>query len=322
MKLVTYEGPPGALPRIGALSADGKRVVDLRRALRRVLEAEGRQGADELAGSRIPADMTAFLEGDGLPDAARAMAAAGSDSSLSTPLSEVRLHAPLPRPASLRDFLAFEDHVKAGAARRNESVAPSWYEMPIYYKGNHRSIYGPEDEVPWPRYTDRLDFELEIACVIGRRGRDITVEEAPSYIAGYAILNDWSARDIQKKEMACRLGPAKGKDFATSLGPWLVTADEAGEIWGRSMQVRVNGEVWSRNEGQRPHWSFAQMIAHVSMDEDIYPGDVLGSGSYYKGCGLDLDRWLKPGDMVELDVEGLGVLGNRVGRKVAAAAAG
>ncbi|MCL6641108.1 MAG: fumarylacetoacetate hydrolase family protein, partial [Candidatus Rokubacteria bacterium] len=225
----------------------------------------------------------------------------------------VRLCAPVPRPASLRDFLAFEAHTRAAFARRGEPVPEAWYRMPVYYKGNHRSIVGPDADVRWPRYTERLDYELELACVIGRRGRDLDEAAAAGVIAGYTVMNDWSARDIQRNEMMVRLGPAKGKDFATSLGPYLVTADEL-DPRNLRMVARVNGEVWSEGNSGTSHWTFPQMIAHVSQEEDVFPGDVLGSGTVGGGCGLELDRWLKPGDVVELEIEGIGVLRNRVVR--------
>ena len=232
--------------------------------------------------------------------------------------SEVRLKAPIPRPRSLRDFFAFEDHAKAGAARRQETLAPEWYDQPVYYKGNPREIYGPAAEIPWPAFTRKLDFEFEIAAVVGKAGRDVSVIDAPRHIAGYVAMNDCSARDIQKNEMACRMGPAKGKDFATVLGPWLVTADEwpTGEI--PPLAVRVNGEEWSRSGGVQPYWSFPVMLSHASQGETLLPGDALGSGTYFKGCGLDSDRWIKPGDALELDAGPLGVLKNKVGAPAAA----
>jgi 2-keto-4-pentenoate hydratase/2-oxohepta-3-ene-1,7-dioic acid hydratase in catechol pathway len=223
------------------------------------------------------------------------------------PLVDVEILAPL-QPASLRDFLAFEDHAKAGAGRRGEELNPAWYEMPVYYKGNHRSILGPDESLAWPSWTEKLDFELEVACILGARGRDLTEEEAERTIFGYTIMNDWSARDVQRAEMAMRLGPAKSKDFATSLGPCIVTSDEFDPGAGLSMRARVNGETWFETSGARMHWSFAQMIAYVSRSEDVYPRDVYGSGTAHGGCGLDLDRWLPRGAIVELEIDGLGTL--------------
>ena len=226
-------------------------------------------------------------------------------------VQDARLLAPI-LPSSLRDFLAFEDHVKAGSARRDEPVPEPWYEMPIYYKGNHRSVYGPDDEVPYPSFTNELDYELEVACILGAGGRDVSVEDAGGLIFGYTVMNDWSARDIQRKEMAVRLGPAKGKDFATSLGPCIVTADELDPADVR-LTARINGEVWSEGTLAAAHWSFPQMIAHVSLGEVVWPGDLYGSGTFGGGCGLDLGRFLEPGDVVELEASGIGLLRNTVG---------
>jgi 2-keto-4-pentenoate hydratase/2-oxohepta-3-ene-1,7-dioic acid hydratase in catechol pathway len=217
-------------------------------------------------------------------------------------------------PGSLRDFLGFEDHVAAGAARRGEPVHEAWYEMPVYYKGNHRSVYGPGEEIPWPPFTEELDFELEVACILGSRGRDLDAGRAAEMIFGYTVMNDWSARDIQRKEMALRLGPAKAKDFATSLGPCIVTADELDPRTLR-LSARVDGELWSKGSLGDARWTFPQMIAHVSQGEDVWPGDVYGSGTFGGGCGLDLGRFLWPGAVVELEAEGIGVLRNRVGPK-------
>ena len=219
-------------------------------------------------------------------------------------------------PGSLRDFLAFEDHVKAGAARRGEPVSDAWYEMPIYYKGNHRSMIGPDDVLPWPPFTEELDFELEVACILGARGRDLDAGRAAQIIFGYTLMNDWSARDIQRKEMAARLGPAKSKDFATSLGPCIVTADEVDPASLR-LTARVDGETWAEGSLAPAHWTFAQMIAHVSQGEDVWPGDVYGSGTFGGGCGLDLGRFLWPGAVVELEADRIGILRNRVGPKPA-----
>lgn len=215
--------------------------------------------------------------------------------------------------ASLRDFYGFEEHVKAGFARRGEPMPSEWYEFPVYYKGNHREVYSHEDAIPWPRYTQRLDFECEIACVIGKRGRDIPLKKAKEYIAGFTAMNDFSARDVQLKEMRCRLGPAKGKDFATALGPYVVSPKEIGDYRDLKMRAKVNGELWSEGNTSELHWSFEQMIVHVSQCETIYPGDVYGSGCYYKGCGLDLNRWIQTGDIVELEIEKIGILRNKIG---------
>ena len=215
---------------------------------------------------------------------------------------------------SLRDFIAFEEHIRVVRGRRGGDIPPAWYKMPVYYKGNYRSLLGHEQLLTWPRYSHRMDYELELACVIGKAGIDLNEDGAGAYIGGYTVMNDWSARDIQMEEMSVGLGPAKGKDFATSLGPWLVTPDEFNPADAR-MTARINGETWSDGNIGQIHWSFPQMIAHASMDETLYPGDLLGSGTVGGGCGLELDRWLQAGDVVELEVEGIGTLRNRVVRR-------
>jgi len=227
------------------------------------------------------------------------------------PSAEVQLLAPL-QPASLRDFLAFEDHAKAGAARRGEDLNPAWYERPIYYKGNHRSILGPDEPVAWPLWTEKLDFELELACVVGARLKTASEEEASRAIFGYTIMNDWSARDVQRAEMAMRLGPARSKDFATSLGPWIATADEFSPDGGVAMRARVDGEVWFEKQNTQMHWTFPQMIAYVSEAEEVFPCDVYGSGTSFGGCGLDLDRWIARDSVVELEIDRLGTLRTQV----------
>ncbi len=239
-----------------------------------------------------------------------------------TKVEDVRIHAPIPRPPSIRDFYAFEDHVKAARARRGLQMAPEWYEFPAFYYSNPNAVYGPDEDVPVPNYTKRLDFELEVACVIGKPGMDITESAAEPYVAGYTIMNDWSARDVQEKEMTVGLGPAKAKDFATSLGPWLVTPDEledkrAGPGRFRlAMTAQVNGKPLSKGEMSAMHWSFPQMISRASQSVNLEPGDVLGSGTVGSGSILELGpeahRWLLPGDSVELEVERLGVLRNKV----------
>ena len=238
-------------------------------------------------------------------------------------LTDVVLYPPLPRPMSLRDFYAFEAHVKAGNAIRGRDVPPQWYEIPVFYYSNVGSIYGPEESVPYPSYSKALDYELEVACVIGTRGRNITVEQAEAYIFGYMIFNDWSARDEQRKEMAVGLGPAKGKDFASSFGPAIVTPDELADtatdrpgVFDLSMSARVNDDERSRGNWKDIHYSFGEMIARASADVYLMPGDVIGSGTVGTGSLLELTSgdgpWLKDGDSVELEIERLGVLRNQI----------
>jgi len=241
------------------------------------------------------------------------------------PLEAVKLTAPLERPPSFRDFYAFEAHVKTARARRGLEMVPEWYQFPVFYFSNAAAIIGPEDPVIRPAATQWLDYELEIACVIGKGGVNIPVEAADQHIAGFCILNDWSARDIQREEVKVGLGPAKGKDFATSLGPWLVTPDElqdrripgkTGDRHDLTMVARVNGREYSRGNFRDIYFTFAQMIARASADCPLYPGDVLGSGTVGTGCILELGPerypWLQPGDVVELEVERLGTLRNVV----------
>lgn len=330
LRLVTYEIQTvlGRHQRLGAEFGD--QVIDLNFATAWRLARGGESRPQKLADVLVPATMREFLEAGeraiaeasatmrlavGLVDALTRLGGPNGETLLHD-RDAVRIVSPLPDPQSLRDFFAFEEHVKTGFAKRGEEIPAPWYDMPVYYKGNARTILGPDQELPWPRYTQQLDFELELACVIGREGRNILVEEAQRYIAGYTIMNDVSARDIQRKEMMVRLGPAKGKDFATVLGPTLVTPDEVGDLKDLPMTVRVNGETWSSGNAGSAYWTFAQMIAHVSMDETIYPGDVFGSGTVGRGCGLELDRWIQPGDVIELEVARLGVLRNRVGQRI------
>lgn len=250
--------------------------------------------------------------------------------------SQVHLQSPIPDPNSVRDCMAFEEHLTnctrtvvkwklppVAAADRmcqrlfgRSFLRPPrvWYQRPIYYKGNPRTVVGHQTDVVWPQYTERLDFELEFGIFIGKQGKNIPVSEAASYILGYTIFNDFSARDVQLAEMQGRLGPAKGKDFDTGnvLGPWLVTPAAVPDPYNLAMSVRVNDELWCETNSCDMHFTFEEIIAYISRDETLYPGDFIGSGTAPGGCGLELDRWLQPGDVVELEVERLGKLRNRV----------
>lgn len=233
------------------------------------------------------------------------------------PSWQVRLAAPLAEPRSLRDFYAFEQHVAAGFARRNRPIPPAWYEMPVFYFGHTGNIFGPDEAIPKPPETSQLDFELEIACVIGTAGRDIEPENALDHIAGFTIMNDWSARDIQLKEMSVGLGPAKGKDFATSVGPAIVTTDDLADRIERGrlrlgVAVSVNGVRLSASNAEAMHWSWGDLIATASRHVELRPGDLIGSGTVAGGSllelGTDAHPWLEPGDVVEIEVDRLGRL--------------
>ena len=277
MRYVTYDA--GAGPRVGALE-DGV-VVDL--------------GFD--------GDMVAFIVA-GAPDGAR------------TPVDgEPRLLAPL-RPRTLRDFLAFEGHLKNAYRNLGRDIPEEWYAVPAYYKGLPDTVVGHEAEIPWPAYTDRLDHELELAAVIGVECRDVERADAAGVVFGYTIWNDFSARDVQRREGAVGMGPGKAKDWdgSNALGPCIVTPDEFDASAAR-MRVRVNGEVWGEDTSANMHHTFADMIAYASQSLTLRPGEVLGSGTAAGGSGLELDRWVQHGDVVELEVEGIGVLRNRIGRK-------
>lgn len=233
------------------------------------------------------------------------------------------MRLPVPRPVSIRDFYAFEQHVKTCRRQRGLDMVPEWYKVPVFYFSNAASVIGPDEPVAAPRGSRALDYELELACVIGKRGRDLPADDrALDYVAGFTIMNDWSARDLQRLEMAVGLGPSKGKDFATSLGPELVTFDELRERYqdGRlhlEMSARVNGRELSHGDAGTMYWTWPQLIAHASRDVWLQPGDVLGSGTVGTGCILELTPeaaggWLKPGDVVELTVERLETLRNPV----------
>ena len=220
-------------------------------------------------------------------------------------------------PRSLRDFLAFEGHLNNAMVRLlGRPIPTEWYTVPASIKVCQIPSLARTEEIAWPFYTEKLDHELELAAIIGRRGKDIAREEAMSYIFGYTIWNDVSARDVQTRELPVGMGPAKAKDWDGSnvLGPCIVTADEL-QADNLRMTVRVNGEVWGEDTSAHMHHTFADMIAYASQSQTLYPGDVFGSGTAARGPGLEQDRWLKEGDIVEMDIEGIGLLRNRIGKK-------
>lgn len=324
MKLVSFSvpSPPGRLMRIGALCEPG--IIDLNLSAAAALGRFHVARAREIADALVPPNMLAFLAGGdlSLDHARRAVDFAlgnpqtAAEAKLIYEPAEVKLHAPVPRPNSIRDTISFEGHMRNFERRTGKPTPAVWYERPIYYKGNPDSVIGPDEDIVWPGFTQKLDYELEFGVFIGRKGRNIPVEQAKAFIAGYVIFNDVSARDVLVREVSASLGPAKGKDFDTGnvMGPWLVTPDEL-DASDLAMEARINGEAWSSGRSSDMRWSFEQMISFISSDETLHPGDFIGSGTVANGCGDELERWIKPGDSIELEVEGLGVLRNRVVRR-------
>lgn len=302
MKLVTFKNKSGQI-RTGWLNAEG--AVDMQRA-----------------DAALPGDMLSFIdeherffaliEEKGLRNVAAHYA-----------LSDVQLLAPLPNPRSFRDYIGFEQHMLNASKSFGHSIGAAWYEMPIFYFTNHHAIYGPEDEIKRPAKETRLDIELEMAMIIGKKGKNISVAEADDYIFGYTIFNDWTARAIQKREMEVPLGPHKGKDFANAIGPYIVTKEEMEQYragdgrFNLEMTARINGNTICEGNYQTVHWTFPQMMERASEnDVTLMPGDILGSGTVGWGSLIEnnfsVHRPLEPGDVVELEIEGIGILRNKV----------
>ena len=324
MKLVTFLSGDGAT-RSGVLIDHDQKVVDLQAAH----VARWKQASPALA------SVLAIAEGgqDALDRAQETVKDAASDSIVER--KGVKLLAPIPAPPQMRDFLCFEKHLQQAfkAARQVRAntmpdpvaamkeleakgvliVPQAWYERPLFYHPNRLNVIGTDEDVHWPAYSNLIDFELEFGCYIGKPGRDITKDKARDHIFGYTIFNDFSARDEQVKDMAGQLGPGKGKDFdgGNAMGPCLVTAD-AIDPDKLAMTCRVNGETWGSGSSSEMGWKFEDCIAHVSRAETIYSGEFFGSGTVGNGCGLEQMRFLKSGDVVELEVEGIGILRNRV----------
>jgi 2-keto-4-pentenoate hydratase/2-oxohepta-3-ene-1,7-dioic acid hydratase in catechol pathway len=286
MRLVTYDRGVGTPSRVGVLRGDD--VVD----------------------AGFDGDMVAFIEAGDLARARSALTRGDA-------VPGARLRAPL-RPRTLRDFLTFEEHSRAAmqALGRGSEVPALWYEVPAYYKGLPDTVIGPDDEIPWPRYSAQLDHELELACVIGRAGCDIAAEDAREHIFGWTIWNDVSARDTQARELPLGMGPGKAKDWDGSnvLGPCIATADEV-DGFDVEMALRVNGEERARARSSAMHHNFGALVAYASLGCTLRPGEVLGSGTAPGGAGIETGRFLATGDVVEMEIEGIGVLRNRVGAR-------
>lgn len=300
MKFVTFLNEKG-IRRAGWV--EGNRIFDM----------------NTVSNGKLPDNMLVFLEASER-NLAIVESLVGNVSETHT-LEEVRLTAPLPNPSSIRDFIAFEKHARNAGKRSGMPVPAEWYEIPVFYFTNHLAVFGPNEQIARPVHCRMLDYELEMACVIGKKGRNIKAREAEDYIFGYTIFNDWSARDLQGKEMKVGLGPAKGKDFANSIGPYIVTKDELemyreGNKFDLQMTAKINGKLISEGNFKDIYYTFGEMIERASESVTLYPGDMIGSGTVGEGCLLELGPtvhpWLEPGDEVELEISGLGRLRNRV----------
>ena len=333
MKLITFKNKNATSrtnrenqTRIGWLTADGQGVVDMK-----------------LTDKRLPTDMLSFIDKHeryfkiikdnnlentppqywtsdfGFPISDSAV----PKSETQNPKSQVTLLAPLPNPRSFRDFIGFEQHMLNASKSFGHKIGEAWYEMPIFYFTNHQAIYGPNDEIKRPTKETKLDIELEIAVIMGKKGKDIKASEADDYIFGYTIFNDWTARAIQKREMEVPLGPHKGKDFANAIGPCIVTKDEMQQYLGENgrfnvkMTAKINETTICEGNYNTAYYTFGQMIERASENNvTIMPGDMLGSGTVGWGSLIEnnfsVHRPLEPGDIVELEIEGIGILRNKV----------
>jgi 2-keto-4-pentenoate hydratase/2-oxohepta-3-ene-1,7-dioic acid hydratase in catechol pathway len=313
MRLITYTyGSSRPVPGVLLGDGEGERVVDLGAALASVGTVDGLDPTSLVDMSSLVA-----LGSAGLDAVRELVSAAASRSECTHTLTDVVLTAPVLRPPRLRDYLTYPGH----AANASFTLPQAYYEMPIAYDGNPNSVIGIDEEILWPPYSDQIDYELEVALVVGKAGRDLSVEQARDHIAGVTLLNDVSARDIQGVEMSVRLGPNKGKHSCNPLGPCIVTLDAIDE-YAIDVEVRVNGEVWSRGNTKNRQYSFAEVVAWASWGEDLQPGEVIALGTV-EGCsGIEIDRWIKPGDLLELEAAGIGTLRNRVGSKAQTPGAG
>jgi fumarylacetoacetate (FAA) hydrolase len=296
MRLATIRAAGGARVAVWCRCGGGDLWVDVASAASGLLGERGcpttlRQLlARDGPGLATPRQVVAELAGEDPPDGVA-----------SWPTGGARLLPPVPDPGAFLDFYAFEEHVRRARARRGLDIVPEWYRYPVYYRSNQRALLGDGAEVHFPAGEGRMDYELELAAVLGSSLTSPDPGAAEAAIAGFCLLNDWSARSIQAEVMKVGLGPAKGKDFATSLGPWLVTPDELGDPGALTLTARVNGEEWSSGRVGDMHWSWGELLAFAGEGVGFEPGDVFGSGTVGGGCGLEQDRYLQPGDVVELD---------------------
>lgn len=323
MKLVTFQlqTPLGVEDRIGAVDAHGD-IVDLQLGFRLSLVESGvhERAAKRISKALLPSSMVEFIEGGDASLSAAREAMAWSEGRETSEVSlrhspdKVTLLAPVPQPPMLRDFMAFETHLKNIYPKLGREIPPEWYEFPVYYKGNPSCFGANEQDIAVPSFEEELDFEFELAFVIGKRGIDIPRDTAMDHIYGMMIYNDFSAREFQSREMAVGLGPAKGKDFQRGhvFGPSLVTMDEIPDVYDLKMIARVNGDIWCDDNSGTIHWKFEDLIVHASRDEWVETGEIFGTGTVGWGSAAERGTALKRGDVVELEVEHLGVLRNRV----------
>lgn len=322
MKLVTYQPAPD-IERLGLLC--NNHVYDLA-----LMRAQATSTASFTL-PYLPSDMLSFLRlgESAMHDAKVLEGMANEMSELGMPEKEVILLSPVPHPTSMRDGYAFRQHVEAARRNRGLEMIPEFDEIPIFYFTNHQAVFGPGPINVRPMHLEQLDFELEVAIVIGKKGIDISASHADEHIAGFMVMNDWSARAMQMHEMKLNLGPAKGKDFATTLGPWLVTKEELaskkidtphGATYDMEMTCTLNGERVSLGNVKDMSWTFAQIIERASYGVTLHPGDVIGSGTCGTGCFLELNGskvydpplWVKEGDTVVCTIDGLGALSNSI----------
>jgi 2-keto-4-pentenoate hydratase/2-oxohepta-3-ene-1,7-dioic acid hydratase in catechol pathway len=321
MRFISFQTQSGVRP--GVL-VDDDNVLDFRQAA-------------EVAGGSVYRSVLALIEaGDAGLDAVAELLRDPAEEAVHS-LADIQFLSPLPLPQQIRDFANYEQHCLAAmdasmrlrSAKEDDPEAAYqkmkssgayrlpdvWFDIPLYYKGNRFAINGHEGVVEWPPFAENLDYELELACVIGKRGKDIAGSDATDHIFGYTIFNDFSARDIQARwEGQFRMGPAKGKDFDTSnsFGPWIVTKDEIPNPYDLQMCVRVNGEERGRGNSGGAQHNFEACIAQVSRSETLHPGEILGLGTIATGCGFESLTWLEPDDVIELEIEGIGILRNTI----------
>jgi len=327
MKFVTYTRIEGTEPRFGYIRDNF--IIDILYSAIYINDSHG--NSEYLS---IPTSLSRALENwddsfeklkkldRSLPDSLiHTYSAHGKPIAVS--IDSVQFFPPVPEPRTFRDFYAFEQHVRTARKNRGLEMDPLWYELPVFYFSNPTTLFAHKEDVPYPEPTKALDYELEIAIIIANGGKNISKDDATAFIAGYTICNDWSARDFQKEEMKLNLGPAKGKDFATSFGPAMVTPDELEDYFDENgnlsirMTCHVNNELYSDGNVNDLFHSFPNMIERASQNSELFPGDYIGSGTVGTGCILELgpeniNGWLKKGDIVTLTIEGIGTLENAI----------